>query len=68
MIDIDAFHRKNKAAFTTDGQVLPITTWFDDCGDECGPFDHPVAAVAGPDDDGLFWSIDLTEFDPVVMQ
>lgn len=42
----------------SDGQVLPITNFFDDDGDECGA-DDAVVCVAGPDADGYWLSVDL---------
>lgn len=38
-------------------QILPITNYYDDCGDECDPEDA-VAVVAGNDDYGWL-SIEL---------
>lgn len=42
-----------------DGTVLPVTNWFDERGDDCGPEDA-VWCVAGRD--GFGWlSIDLSD-------
>ena len=54
-------------AITEDGQELPITNAFDGYGEDCDLGDA-VACVAGPDKDGLWLSIDLTQYEGVMLQ
>ena len=54
-------------AIMEDGQELPITDAFDDDGDDCEATDA-VTCVAGPDRDGMWVSIDLKQFEGVVLQ
>jgi hypothetical protein len=49
-----------------DGTECPITNLFDAEGDETDDIDEATAAVAKIDDDNWL-SIDLTQFDPVVV-
>lgn len=53
-------------AYTEDGQELPITNSFDDCGDDCD-LEDAVVVVAGPDADGMFLTIDLRELSEVTL-
>ena len=54
-------------AIMEDGQELPITNAYDDGGDDCDAADA-VACVAGPDRDGMWVSIDLTQFEGAALQ
>lgn len=49
-------------AVMTNGDKLPVTNWFDDCGEECEPNDA-VWCVAGPDHEGYWYTIDLKPSD-----
>lgn len=60
---VDTFHRKGEFVIFDDGSQAPITNWFDDEGDDCGGFDHPVSFVAGPDANGDWHTIDLSDFE-----
>ena len=64
MIEVEAIQRSRGLAVLTGGEFVPITTWLDDQGDECGE-ESAVVAVAGPDVAGDWWTIDLREFEPV---
>lgn len=64
-IDVQAFHRSDELVLFNDGKTAPVTNWADSFGDECGPFDNPVTAVAGPDAEGNWHVFVLSEFDPV---
>ena len=68
MISVDGFHRSGEYAVLTNDEVLPVTQWLDRYEEECGPFDNPVAAVAGPDARGKWWSIELSQYEQAVMQ
>ena len=68
MIEVDGFHRKGEYAVLTNGEFLLVTQWVGKYQEDCGPFDNPVAAVAGPDARGKWWSIDLSQYEPVVTQ
>lgn len=67
MIEVACISMSRGAALTEDGQELPVTHCFDGDGDDCEP-DDAIAAVAGPDRDGLWLQINLSAFDDVVMQ
>lgn len=47
-----------------DGSAVPITNIFDGDGEECGR-EFGVVAVAGPDPDGMWHTIALSEFSSV---
>ena len=53
----------SRTATALDG-VFPVVSWFDADGDECEPEDA-LACVAGPDNDGLWMTIDLSQKAPV---
>lgn len=59
---IEAFHRETETVIFEDGSTAPITKWIDGNGADCGPFDYPVTAVAGPDENGRWHTLDLSEF------
>ncbi len=50
-LDVDAINRVDNLLLTTDGDVLPITNYLDDEGDECTA-DEAVAFVGGA---GSLW-------------
>lgn len=62
--DVSAVHRDRSIAILDDGQILAITTWFDADG---VTYDHAdaLSCVAGPDEDGRWWIIDLSQFETV---
>lgn len=60
--DIEVVNRKCSLAIKENGARLPITNWLNNCGDDCDP-DDAVIAVAGPDDGGKWYTIDLREFE-----
>ena len=62
---VQALHRGHELVLLSDGSTAPITNWVDGDGEECGAFDSPVAAVAGPDANGKWHSIVLFEFEMV---
>jgi len=62
--DIEAVSRSQAVAVLDTGEEIVITDWFDDQGDERDP-DDAVVAVAGPDDLGRWFAIDLAAFEPV---
>ncbi len=57
---IRAIYRSFGLALTDADDIVPITVWLDEDGDECAPEDA-VAAVAGRDGLG-WWPITLDEF------
>lgn len=63
-VEITAVNRAVAVAMTDTGQTIPVTNWLDCDGDEYAPKDA-VVAVAGPDDQGHWYAIDLSHFDPV---
>lgn len=53
-----AVHLAMKTVLLDDMQMLPITDLMDAEGDPCDDADA-VACVAGPDNEGQWWTIDL---------
>jgi hypothetical protein len=60
---ISAVHRGLEIALTDSEELVRIERFLDEDGDECAPKDA-VVAIAGPDREGLWYSIDLREFEP----
>lgn len=60
--EIEAINRKRGWAMTDQGERLTVTNWLDGDGDDCAA-DDAVVAVAGPDDAGKWYSIDLRQFE-----
>lgn len=66
MIEIIAVNREQRFALTDRGDICPIRNFFDAFGDETDEPFEAVAAIAELDADNWF-SIDLTQFDPVTV-
>ena len=69
-MNVTAVNRKAQIALLSDGQVIPVTNWFwaiDGTPMPCDPEDA-VSAMAGPCEDGKYYSIDLTEYDTAQKQ
>lgn len=64
IMEITAINRQKAIVLLDTGECLPITHFMDADGDDCGS-DDAVACVAGDDDLGVWFSIDLTAFEPV---
>lgn len=62
MRSVVAINRSKRLVAFDDGCTLPITSFFDEWNEELLDHDGAVACIAGPDDRGLWWSIDLTAF------
>jgi hypothetical protein len=62
--DIVAVNVPGGVVMTDDGQMIPITNYFDVEADECEP-ETARAVVAGPDADGKWWTIGLHAFGDV---
>lgn len=62
MVDVHAINRAEAIILLDDGQVLPIVLWIDEDG-PCEP-EEAAAAVAGPDGEGRWFSVNLTKFEP----
>lgn len=66
MTDVVSVNRSRALAITDDDQIIKISLWFDEFGDECEPADA-VSCVA----EGLhrgrraFFVIDLSQFESV---
>ena len=58
MAEIEALNRGLRIIVLDDGKTYPITNWFDNSGNDCDP-DTAEFAVAGPDSDGKWYTIDL---------
>ena len=63
---IAAINRTAKIAVLENGEAIPITNWFEAGGDECDPSDA-VTCVAGPCSNGKWYSIDLREYEEVIL-
>ena len=50
---------RSGTVLTDDEEVIHVTNWFNDEGDECD-WENAVACVAGPDRNGQWLSIDLS--------
>jgi len=59
-LDVAFINTTERIAVLTDDRAVPITHFFDDSGDECGPM-VAVYCVAGQEGIGWF-AIDLTCF------
>lgn len=64
--DVEAVNRSHAVAILDTGEELAVTNWFDADGDECQP-GNAVVAVAGPDKEGRWYAIDLSEFLPALL-
>ena len=64
---VEMINRARAVVVTDAGQELPITDAFDALGMTCDLTDA-VTCVAGPDSDGLWFAIDLTQFEGVTLQ
>ena len=58
---------RNGTVITDEDEVIRVTNWFNDDGDECD-FESATACVAGPDRNGKWLSIDLSSMDGGVLQ
>lgn len=64
MADIYAIDRLGEMALLDDNTTLPVIRWFDDEGCDCLP-KQAFACVVG-EDPGPWYSVDLTQFEPMV--
>ena len=61
-MEVDAVNKGIGYALTNDGKTIPITDCLDADGEPCES-DDAVSVVAGPDADGKWWHIILSEYD-----
>lgn len=61
MANIEAFNKSLRIILLDDGKTYPITNWFDRHGNDCNP-DNAEFAVAGPDSNGKWYTIELGEY------
>ena len=61
MAEIEALNRALRIILLDDGKTYPITNWFDQNGDDCDP-DDAEFAVAGPDSNGKWYTIELGDY------
>lgn len=64
---VEAIHKGKAICLMTGGTIVPIATWLDDNGDDCEAHEA-VVAVAGPDMNGKWHTLLLSEFDTVDYQ
>ena len=65
-LEVQMIHRKRGIAILSDGQEVPVTNWLDGEGD-CDPAEA-TACVCGPCFDGKWYSVDLKDYEGVIMQ
>lgn len=65
--DIDAINRIDRLAILSTGEAIQITDWFEMDGYGCDPSDA-VTCVAGPCSNGKWYSIDLREYEGIILQ
>lgn len=63
MIDIVAICLKKRAALTSDGDLLPITDFIDRFGEQVDDEAEAFFVIAGPDKTGMFWRMEIKEFE-----
>lgn len=61
MATVEALNRSLRIILLDDGKTYPITNWFDSRGNDCDP-DEAEFAVAGPDSNGKWYTIELGEY------
>ena len=66
LLEVDCIHRGMSIAILSDGQEVPIANWIGAAG-ECAPEDA-IACVCGPDFDGHWYSVKLSDFTGAVIQ
>ena len=66
-MDIAAINRAKRIAVLESGETIPITNFFEAGGDECDPSDA-VTCVAGPCSNGKWYSIDLKQYERMILQ
>lgn len=59
---VEAVNLKERIALMSNGEVLPIIKFLDMFGEDCDDPQEAVGAVAGPDADGKWAAIMLSEF------
>ena len=64
--DVEAVNRSRCIAVLASGERVPVMLWLDFEGDECTAEDA-VVAVAGPDEAGRWFAIDLSAFEPAFL-
>jgi len=63
-MDVSAINEILAVALLDNGATVAITNWVADDGEDCEKADA-VCAVAGPDEEGEWYAIDLRLFDAV---
>ena len=64
--EVQLIHRARGLAILSDGQEVPVTNWMDADG-ECSAEDA-VTCVCGPCLDGKWRTVDLRDYEGVVIQ
>lgn len=64
---VEAIHRADRLAILSTGEAIQITDWFEMDGYGCDPSDA-VTCVAGPCSNGKWYSIDLREYEGIILQ
>lgn len=67
-LEVDILHRGRALAILSDGQEVPITNWFDAGGDETEDGNAAASCVCGPDFDGRWYAVDLSQFTGAIIQ
>lgn len=64
--DVEAVNRGDAVAILDNGEQIAVALWLDCFGDECTA-DEAVVAVAGPNLSGQWFTIDLSAFEPTLL-
>ena len=60
-MEVEAVNSGRGVALTSDGKFIPITDYMDADGEACEPAEA-VSVVAGPDENGKWWHVTLSDF------
>ncbi len=61
-MSVDATNKSLGVAVTSGGKFIPITECLDADGESCDPGDA-VSVVAGPDENGDWWHLVMSDYD-----
>lgn len=64
--DVEVVNRSRAIAILDTGEQIAVTNWLDAFGEECA-FGGATVAVAGPDKFGRWFVIDLSAFEPTLL-
>jgi hypothetical protein len=65
--DVEAINRSEKIALLSTDETIPIPDWYEMGGYNCDP-SEAVTCVAGPCSNGKWYSIDLRQYEGIILQ